>query len=325
MLLRLLVLLSAAIVSIVAAWVPAADAQKYPTKPIRIIVPYPAGSNGDIVARMFSDYASARLRQTIIIDNRPGGAGIAATDVVAKAEPDGHTLLLTAMNHVSNVGLYPSLPYDPDKDFATISIIGTDYTALVANPKSGFNTVQELIEKAKAKPKSINFASAGIGTGGHLAMELFMKMAGISLVHIPYRGATPAVTDTISGQVPLDFTAIAPLLGHIKGGRLLLLLVSSPKRLSALPDVPTGKDIGLNDFEIGVWWGLLAPAKTPTATVDLLAKLVTDALKDPQFMAKLDRQGTVPGGITPQEFRQFLQRELKRIPQLIREIGIKGE
>ena len=206
----------AAITMMVALWSPDAKAQTYPSKAIRLVVPYPAGAAGDILARLFGEYASAKLGQPIIVDNRPGGAGIAATDAVAKAAPDGYTLLLTGPNHVTNVGLYASLPYDPAKDFVFISVIGTDYTILMANPKSGFSSAQDLIAKAKAKPNSINFSSSGIGTGGHLSMELFMHAAGIKLVHIPYRGATPALTDTVSGQVPLNVTAYAPAMEYLQ-------------------------------------------------------------------------------------------------------------
>jgi tripartite-type tricarboxylate transporter receptor subunit TctC len=304
------------------ALVPGARADTYPSKAIRIVVPYPAGAAGDIMARLFGEYASAKLGQPIVVDNRPGGAGIAATDAVAKADPDGYTLLLTGPNHATNVGLYKSLPYDPDKDFAPISLIGTDYTLIMANPKSGFSTIQELIAKAKAKPGTINFSSSGIGTAGHLSMELFERAAGIKLVHIPYRGATPAMTDTVSGQVPLNITSPAPALAFIHSKRLIPLVVSSPTRIAPLPDTPTGKEIGL-DWVAGAWFGLTAPAKTPKAIIDVLAKQVADAVHSPKIKSRFEQTGTLPGGDTPEQFQALIRSEIKRWPEVIRNAGIK--
>ena len=315
----------AAAAATMALWSPAAKAETYPSKPIRIIVPYPAGAAGDILARLFGEYASTKLGQPIIIDNRPGGAGIAATDAVAKAAPDGYTLLLTGPNHVTNVGLYASLPYDPVKDFVFISVIGTDYTILMTNPKSGFSSAQDLITKAKAKPNSINFSSSGIGTGGHLSMELFMHAAGIKLVHIPYRGATPALTDTVSGQVPLNVTAYAAAAQYLKSGRLKALAIASPERIAPLPDTPTGAEIGLPEFVAATWFGLSAPAGTPPDIVNLLAKQVADAVATPKLQDRMAQTGTKPGGGGPAEFTALIQSELKRWPPLIREVGIKAE
>jgi tripartite-type tricarboxylate transporter receptor subunit TctC len=314
--------LLAVAVTVAAAIAPAARAADYPTKPIRIIVPYPAGAAGDIIARLFGEYASGKLGQPIVIDNRPGGAGIAATEAVAKADPDGYTLLLTGPNHATNVGLYKSLPYDPDKDFAPISVIGTDYTMIMANPKSGFATIQDLIAKAKAKPGTINFSSSGIGTAGHLSMELFERAAGIKLVHIPYRGATPAMTDTVSGQVPLNITSPAPALAFITSKRLIPLVISSPARIAPLPNVPTGREIGI-DWIAGAWFGLSAPAKTPPAIIGLLAKQVADAVKSPKIKARFDEGGTNPGGNSPDEFRTLIRDEIKRWPKVIHDAGIE--
>ena len=317
--------LLAAIVAVAATWSTPAPAQQYPTKPIRIVVPYPAGAAGDILARLFGEYAAQKLGQPIVVDNRPGGAGIAATDAVAKAAPDGYTLLLTGPNHVTNVGLYPSLPYDPLKDFSFITVLGTDYVLIMANPKSGFATAQELIAKAKAAPNTINYSSSGIGTGGHLGMEVFQRAAGIKLVHIPYRGATPAMTDTVSGQVPLNVTAYSAAQAHIKGKRLVSLLIGGPTRLAPLPDTPTAAEIGLKGAEVGTWFGLSAPAKTPPDIINLLAKIAAEAIKTEKMAARLELTATVPGGITPQEFTTLIESELKRWPPLIRELGIKAE
>ncbi|MCC7348515.1 MAG: tripartite tricarboxylate transporter substrate binding protein, partial [Variibacter sp.] len=238
--------------------------------------------------------------------------------------PDGYTLLLTGPNHATNVGLYKSLPYDPDKDFAPISVIGTDYVLIMANPKSGFSTVQELIAKAKEKPGSINYSSSGIGTAGHLSMELFQRAAGIKLVHIPYRGATPAMTDTVSGQVPLNVTSPAPALAYIQGKRLLPLVISSPARIAPLPDTPTAKEIGL-DWIAGAWFGLSAPAKTPREIVDLLSKQVADAVASDKIKERFKVSGTVPGGNSPDAFHELIRSEIKRWPQVIKDAGIETQ
>jgi len=298
-------------------------AQQYPSKPIRVIVPYPAGAAGDILARFFAEFAAPRLGQPVVVENRTGGAGIAATEAVARAEPDGHTLLLTGPNHVTNVGLYASLPYDPDKDFAPISVIGTDYVLLMANPKSGFGSAKELIAKAKASPGTINYSSSGVGTGGHLAMELFQRSAGIKLNNIPYRGATPALTDTVAGQVPLNVTAYAPAMEFIRSGRLTPLAVASPDKFAPLPETPTGKDIGLPDWVVGTWFGLSAPARTPDAIVTRLAGLVTEVIRTPLVADRMQLTATIPGGDGPAAFRALIRSELQRWPALIRAAGIK--
>jgi tripartite-type tricarboxylate transporter receptor subunit TctC len=300
-------------------------AAQYPSKTIRIVVPYPGGSSGDIIARQIGQRLSDNLKQPVVIDNRPGGAGLAATQSVAKAEADGYTLLLTGMNHVANVGLYASLPYDPVKDFAEISLVGSVPLVLVANAAAGLKTVGQLIERARAQPRVLNFASAGIGTGGHLAMELFMRTAGISLVHVPYRGATPALTDVLAGHVQVLFTGVPPTLDFVNRGELVPLLVSSLDRLPTLPTTPTGKEIGMAQFHVDVWFGLLTATGTPAAIVDLLAKQVAEIVREPETRQKMAVQGIVPVGSSPEEFTKTIRQDLERWPQLIRDAGIKAE
>jgi tripartite-type tricarboxylate transporter receptor subunit TctC len=302
-----------------------AGAQDYPNKNIRLIVPYPAGASGDLIARLIGQRLSDNLKQPVVIDNRTGGSGVPATLAVAKAAPDGYTLLLTGMNHVANVGLYPSLPYDPAKDFAEISLVGSVPLALLMHPSAGFKSAGELIEKAKAQPKQFNFASAGIGTGGHLAMELFMRLAGVSLVHVPYRGATPALTDVVAGHVQSIFTGVPPALEFIKQGKLVPLVVSSPKRLATLPDTPTGAEIGMKEFNVDVWFGLFAPAGTPKPLVDLIARQVAGIVREPALAAQMETQGIVPVGSSTEEFAAVLRQDFARWPQLIRDAGIKAE
>ncbi|HEY0440738.1 MAG TPA: tripartite tricarboxylate transporter substrate binding protein [Xanthobacteraceae bacterium] len=302
-----------------------AGAQDYPNKNIRLIVPYPAGASGDLIARLIGQRLSDNLKQPVVIDNRTGGSGVPATLAVAKAAPAGYTLLLTGMNHVANVGLYPSLPYDPAKDFAEISLVGSVPLALLVHPSAGFKSAGELIEKAKAQPKQFNFASAGIGTGGHLAMELFMRLGGVSLVHVPYRGATPALTDVVAGHVQSIFTGVPPALEFIKQGKLVPLVVSSPKRLATLPDTPTGAEIGMKEFNVDVWFGLFAPAGTPKPIVDLIARQVAGIVREPAFAAQMETQGIVPVGSSTEEFAAVLRQDFARWPQLIRDAGIKAE
>jgi tripartite-type tricarboxylate transporter receptor subunit TctC len=230
---------------------------------------------------------------------------------------------LTGPNHVTNVGLAPSLPYDPANDFAFIGVIGTDYVLLMAHPRSGFGDVHELIAKAKAKPRTIDYSSSGVGTGGHLSIELLQRAAGIELVHIPYRGATPALTDTVSGQVPLNVTAYAPASEFLKSGLLVPLVAASPERLKPLPNTPTGKEAGLGDWVVGTWFGLSAPAGTPPQVIALLERTLQEAVESPRLRERMDASGTVRGHATAQEFTALIQSELEGWPKLIRETGIK--
>lgn len=323
--LRCVGLLAAVAASMTMAFAAPAIAQPYPNKSIRIIVPYPAGSSGDIIARLIGQRLSDNLKKPVVIDNRAGASGIPATQAVAVADPDGYTILLTGMNHIANVGLYPSLPFDTRKDFAEISLVGSVPVVLVTTPRTGLKTVADLIAKAKAQPNTLNFGSAGIGTGGHLAMELLMKTAGISLVHVPYRGATPALTDVVAGHVDVLFTGVPPTLNFIKQGQLVPLLVSSLERLPTLPDTPTGKEIGMPRFHVDVWFGLLAPAATSKDVINLLAKQVAQIVHEPDFSSKMAAQGILPVGSTPEEFAKVIRDDLDLWPQLIRDAGIKAE
>jgi tripartite-type tricarboxylate transporter receptor subunit TctC len=303
----------------------AAQEAKFPSRPIRLIVPYPAGSSGDIIARMLGQRLGERLGETVVIDNRPGGAGIPATRAVATAPPDGYTLLLTGLNHVTNVGLFASLPFDTARDFAPISIVGSVDLVLVAHPSTGFTRAQDLIDAAKARPGRINFASAGNGTGGHLAMELFARTAGLSLVHVPYRGATPALSDVVAGHVQILFTGVPPTLGFLKSGQLKALAVAGRQRVAALPDVPTAREIGMAGFDVDVWFGVLGPDALPAPLVATLARQIGEIVREGEFRARLQEQGVSPSGSTPAEFAAVLHKDLERWPKFIRDLGIKVE
>jgi tripartite-type tricarboxylate transporter receptor subunit TctC len=302
-----------------------AQEAKFPSRPIRLIVPYPAGSSGDIVARLLGQRLNERLGEAVVIDNRPGGAGIAATRAVATAPPDGYTLLLTGLNHVTNVGLFAALPFDTEHDFAAVSLVGSVDLVLVAHPSTGFARARDLIEAAKKRPGTINFASAGNGTGGHLAMELFARTAGISLVHVPYRGATPALSDVLAGHVQVLFTGVPPTLNFVRGGKLNALAVAGTERTAMLPDVPTAQEIGMAGFDVNVWFGVLGPATLPGPLVETLAQQIGEIVREPEFRARLHDQGITPFGSTPAEFAEIVHRDLERWPKFIRELGIKVE
>jgi tripartite-type tricarboxylate transporter receptor subunit TctC len=302
-----------------------ARAEQYPSRPIKMIVPYPAGSSGDIVARLLGLRLSERTGQPTVIDNRPGGAGIAGEKAVASATPDGYTLLLAGLNHVTNVGLFSSLPFDTERDFTPISLVGSVDLVLVAHPSTGFTSARDLIAAAKARPGKIDFASAGIGTGGHLAMELFARTAGISMTHIPYKGATPALTDVLAGHVQVLFTGVPPAIRFINEKKLNGLLVGGKARAGMLPEIPTAQEIGMQGFYVDVWYGVLGPAALPKSIVDLLSGYIQDIIKDPTFTPKLLEQGISPAGSDPDEFAKLIKNDLERWPKFIREIGVKAE
>ena len=310
----------------VLAWVagPAA-AQPYPTKPIRIVVPYPPGGGTDVVARILSEPLSVELGQPIIIDNRGGAAGNVGTDIVAKAPADGYTLLLTLSSHTINPKLYDKLPFDVEKDFAPISLAAMIPQILVLNPSVPANNVRELIALAKAQPGKLNFASVGTGSPGHIAGELFKLRTGISIVHIPYKGGGPAVTDTIGGQVQMLFVSMPAAWQHVKSGRLRAIAVTSATRSLTAPDVPTIAESGVADFVVDSWYGVLAPAKTPPAIIARLNAALVKVLEMPQIKEKLFAQGAEAAPSTPAEFDRVIKEELAKWEYVIRAANIKPE
>ena len=302
-----------------------AAAPQYPQKPVRIIVPYPPGASGDLVARMIAQRLNENLGQLFIIDNRPGGAGIAGTDAVAKAAPDGYTLLLTAMNHTTNSGLFKSLPYDTAGDFTAISLLGSVPLALIVHPSTGFKSAKDMIAAAKAKPNTLRSASGGNGTGGHLSMEVFSRATNIKLVHVPYKGATPAVIGVVQGEVEMSFAGIPPTLVFIKEGKLIPLLVTTANRAPSLPNVPTAQETGVTGYDVDVWFGLLGRAGTPAPIIKLLAMQSAVIVNEPGINARMLTQGFVPVGSTPEAFEKIIRRDLERWPRIIREAGIKAD
>jgi tripartite-type tricarboxylate transporter receptor subunit TctC len=300
-------------------------AQEYPQRPIRIILPFPPGSSGDLMMRLLSLRLADVFRQSVIVDNRSGGAGIAAADLVAKAAPDGYTLFFTGINHVTNVGLFAQLPFDVARDFSAISLVGAVPGVLVVHPGTGFRSVKDLIDAAKAKPRSMNFGSAGNGTGGHLSMEMFMRAAGISMTHVPYKGATFALTDVVAGQVQALFTGLPPTLPLIKDSRLNALVVSGAKRAATLPNTPSMGEIGFANSDVQIWFGLVTRAGTPKSILQKISGEVARLIREPDIVDKMAVQGIETSGSSTDEFELIIRRDLDRLPRLIRESGIKAE
>lgn len=300
-------------------------AQPYPVKPVTIIVPYPAGSSGDVLARVVSDRLTQALGKGFIVDNRPGAAGLPATQVVQRAAPDGYTLLLTGLNHTSNVGLFKALPYDSVGGFTPITLVGSVPVVLVTHKNSGIASYEDLIAKAKRDPGKLNFGSAGIGTGGHLATELMMQTNSIKMTHVPYKGATPALTDLLSGQIDVLFTGVPPTVEHIKAGTLRPLIVSSAAPLPNLPETRTGRDVGMKDFLVDVWFGVLAPVGTPAEVVAILKREIESAVRDPVNAGKLAAQGVLSADFGPEAFAARLKSDLDTWPKVMKAAGLNAE
>jgi tripartite-type tricarboxylate transporter receptor subunit TctC len=303
----------------------AQDAKDYPTKPIRFIVPYPPSGGTDIVARTLTEPLAAALAQPIIVDNRGGAAGNLGTDIAAKSAPDGYTILFTLSSHTINPKLYDKLPFDVERDFAPISLAALIPQILVAHPSVPANNVRELIALAKSEPGKLNYASVGTGSPGHIAGELFKLKTGIDIVHVPYKGGGPAVTDTLGGQVQLLFVSMPAALQYVRAGKLKALAVTSDKRSQAAPDVPTIAESGVPDCVVNSWYGALAPARTPPAIVAKLQAAFAKVLALTEVKEKLFLQGAEAASSTSAEFERRIRDELKQWEYVIREAKIKAE
>jgi tripartite-type tricarboxylate transporter receptor subunit TctC len=288
-----------------------AVAQTYPVKPVRMVVPYAPGGGVDIMARILAPKLSATLGQQFVIDNRGGAGAVIGTDLVGKAAPDGYTLLFTNPAHVSNPALNAKLPFDAVRDFTAVGLAGLSSSVLVVHPQTPAKTVKELVALALAKPGQLNYASAGVGSAIFLAMELFKSTAKIEVVHIPYKGAGPAMTDVIGGQVPLMFIAISPSLPHIKAGRLRALGTSSAKGLPVLPEVRPIADT-FAGFDHTDWYGVLAPAGTPAAIVSRLNREINNAFTAPDVRERVLGLGAEPQGGSVQEFDARIKTEIRK-------------
>ena len=302
-----------------------AAAQDYPNKPIRFIVPYPPGGGTDIIARILQHPLSEGLRQSIVIENRGGAGGAVGTEAAARSAPDGYTFLFTLSSHTINPLLY-KLSYNVETDFEPVSLLVSVPQLIAANPNAPATTLREMVAAAKQKPGAYSFASVGNGTPSHIAGELLKLMAGIDLVHVPYKGGGPAVTDTLSGQVPFLIVTAPAALAYVRAGRLRALAVTTLKRSPAAPDIPTvAEALNMPDYEVDSWYALFAPARTPTAIVSRVQQEVVRALQLGEVRQRLLEQGADPVGSRPEELDRIVKAELKRWAEVIRQARIKLE
>ena len=301
-----------------------AQTPAYPTKPIRLVVPFPAGGATDILAREVAKHLTETWGQSVVVDNRPGAGGNIGSELVAKAAPDGYTLEMgTVGTHAINASLYSKMPYDHVKDFVPVILVAGVPNVLVVNPSVPVNSVQELIAYAKANPGKLNFASSGSGTSIHLSGELFKVMAGVQMTHVPYKGSAPALQDLLGGQVQLMFDNLPPSLPQIKAGKLRALAVTSATRAPALPDIPTIAESGLPGFEASSWFGVLAPAGTSPAIVAKLNAEIAKWLASPEAKEKLAAVGANIAGGTPEDFARHIQAETAKWAKVVKESGAK--
>ena len=314
--------LVACVVAALAAATPAA-AQTYPAKPVRIVVPFSPGTAADIVARQLGTRLSEIWGQAVVIDNQQGAGGGVGAASVAKAAPDGYTLLMVGLNHAINPSLYKDLPFDTLRDFKTVARVASGPLVIVAHPSFAASTIPELVAAAKARPGSINFGSGGNGSVTHLAFEMLKSKAGIDMTHVPYKGISQMLNDILGNQISLGAPAVASAVPNIKAGKLKALAVTSAKRASVLPDVPTVAEAGVSGYDISTWNGLLAPARTPD---DIIAKVHADVVKvarSKEFIDILQPQGLEPDLANPVEFRTFLAAELAKWSALVKSSGAK--
>jgi len=303
-----------------------AYAETYPNKPVRIVVPYAAGGSTDSTARLVAKELTDSLGQPFIVDNRPGAGGTLGHDLVAKASPDGYVLLVSAAGPLTvTPHTYAKLPYEPIASFEPIKLIASSPLVLLVNPSVKATTVQQLIADLRARPGSMNYGSFGTGSAAHLAGEMFKAAANIDIVHVPYKGSAPALTDLLAGQIEMMFDVLVTGLPHIQSKKLRALAVTGAKRSELLPDVPTMQEAGVKDYEAATWFGLLAPAGTKKEIVDILSKAVDQALKKKDFQAALANQGAAVEGGTPQQFGAYLRSELDKWGKAAKLAGIKPE
>lgn len=300
-------------------------AQAYPVKPIRIVVPQSPGASTDLTARLIGQKLSDALGQPVVVDNRPGAGSIMGTDLVAKATPDGYTLLVVASSITINPSLHRKLPYDTQRDLAPITQLSAFPNMLVVHPSVPVKTVQELVALAKSKPGQINYGSSGAGTGTHLSAELFKNMTGIDMVHVPYKGGGPAVTALLGGHVQLNFATIVSVLPHVRTGKLRAIAVTTARRSPAAPEVPTIAESGVPGYDHGPWNGMLAPAKTPTPVIAKLNAEVVKIVHAPEMRALLAGEGAEAVGNTPEAFAAIIKAETAKWAKVIKSAGITAD
>lgn len=302
-----------------------AVAADYPTKPIRLIVPFAAGGGNDAVARTIAERISRGLGQQVVVDNRAGAGGILGAEVAAKSPPDGYTLFLGGVgSHAINPSIHRDLPYDPVKDFAPVSLIAAAPLILVANPAVPASNLQEFIAYVRAHPGDVNYASNGNGSSSHLAAAMFESMTGTRMTHVPYKGLAPALVDLLSGQVQVMFSSVVAILPHVQAGKVKAIAVTGRKRLAQLPNVPTVAEAGVPGYQASSWYGILAPAGTPPQVIERLHTEIAKAVRDPAVRKSFETEDAEPIGSTPQEFAEHIRAELERLGKVAREAHIEA-
>ena len=324
---------SCRVLCVVAATLPApfagaqtastSSGQAYPAKPIRVILSVPAGATPDVTARLVMPGLSQLLGQPLVADNRGGAGGLIGAELAAKAAPDGYTLFISSPGALTILPHLRKVPYDTLRDFTPVSLISVGPFVLITHASVPVKTVKELIALARAQPGKLNYASAGNGVANHLAMELFKQMTGVDIVHVPYKGAPQAVTDVLAGHMNMMFNSIAPIVGHIKAGRVQVLGISSSKRSSQLPDVPTISEAGVPGYESENWFGLFAPARTPQRIVTRLNEAVVKIVRSPEIQAQFAALGADAVGNSPEEFAAFVRRDMERYARVVKLSGAK--
>ena len=303
----------------------AAHAQAWPSKPVSLVVPFPAGGTTDVLARALAERLSPAIGQPVIVENKPGAGATIGADYVAKAKADGHTLLIGAVHHTIASSVYKKLPYDFQKGFEPVTVIAMVPNVLVVNARTPAKNVNELVALIKAKPAEASYGSNGNGTAQHLIGTQFQQQTGTRLQHIPYKGSGPLATDLLGGQILMSFDTITPVLPHIKAGKLRPLAVTTAKRSPALPDVPTLQEAGLKDFDIGTWFGVLAPVGTPKPVLDRLSAEATKIIQSPDFRKRMDDIGAQPVGNTPAEMAAQIRSETDKFSLLVKAANVTVE
>ena len=302
----------------------AADAP-YPNKPIRMLVGFPVGGGADVAARVLGPSLSDSLGQQIVVDNRPGAGSAIASEIAAKAAPDGHTLVSIGSSHAVNAAFYPALPYKPAADFSAIAIVAKSPVVISANPSVPAKTLKELIALGRARPGQLNYGSAGVNGINHLAAELLKRMANFDITLVPYKGVAQALPAVMAGEVQLMFATLPGSIGQVKAGRIRAIAVTSAKRASAAPDIPTVAESGVPGYEAASWFAFLAPAATPKSIVNRLNAETLRALNKPDVSDNLIRQGMDPAGSTPAEADDYLRAEIAKWTRVVKEAGIKAQ
>jgi len=306
----------------IAAAMSSAWAQAWPARPVNLIVPFPAGGTTDVLARALGQELSKSLGQPVVVENRPGAGATLGADHVAKAKPDGYTLLMGAVHHTIATSVYRRLGYDFQKDLAPITVVAVVPNVLVVNPQVPAKTVQELLAQARAQPGKLAYGSNGAGTGQHLIGAQFESMGGVELLHVPYKGSGPLTTDLLGGQIAMSFDTVTPVLPHIKAGKLRALAVTTARRSVALPDVPTLDEAGLKGFDMGTWFGVLAPAVTPREVLARLGADMNRIIESPQFRRKMEEIGAEPIGGSPEQMARQIRDDTDRFARLVKDAKV---